>query len=134
LAAKRRFGNSTLLKEDMHEADVFTFIESFACDVRFAVRMLAKYPAFTALAVLALAVGIGVNTAVFTAYKAVLLQPLDAKDPGQLVDIFRATSQDPYQPKFSYPDFEFYRDKNTVPDRDHGRRACIDRRAALRRR
>jgi putative ABC transport system permease protein len=59
----------------MRDADVFTFLESVARDIRFAVPMLAKHPAFTSLAVLALAVGIGANTAVFTAYKAILLAP-----------------------------------------------------------
>lgn len=78
LAARRQFGNATLLKEAMRDADVATYLESFARDIRFAVRMLAKHPGFTAIAVLALAIGIGANTAVFTAYKALLLQPLDA--------------------------------------------------------
>jgi len=60
------------------------------------------------------AVGIGVNTAVFTACKAVLLQPLDAKNPGQLVNVNRSTQQQQYNPIFRYPDFEFYRDHNHV--------------------
>jgi predicted permease len=114
LAAKRRFGSATLLKEEMHDADVFTFLESVVRDIRFAARMLAKHPAFTTLAVLALAVGIGANTAVFTAYKAILLAPFDGKDPAQLVNIYRSTQRDQYQTEFSYPDFEFYRDNNGV--------------------
>ena len=114
LAARRRFGNVTSVKEEMREADLFTFVESVGRDVRFAARMLAKHPGFTAIAVLGLAVGIGVNTAVFTAYKALVLQPLDAKDPGELVNIYRSTSHDPYEQRFSYPDFEFYRDHNRV--------------------
>jgi hypothetical protein len=75
---------------------------------------LAKHPAFTAIAVLALAIGIGVNTAVFTAYKALALQRLDARDPQQLVNVYRNTSQYRYRTAFSYPDFEFYRDENHV--------------------
>lgn len=113
-SARRQFGNLTLLKESVREIDLFTFLESVAQDIRFAAHMLAKHPGFTALAVLALAVGIGVNTAVFTAYKAALLQPLDAKDPGQLVNVFRSTSEDHYQQAFSYPDYEAYRDQNHV--------------------
>jgi predicted permease len=113
-AARRRFGNTTLLQERMHDADVLTFLESFLRDVRFAARMLSKHPGFTAIAVFALAIGIGVNTAVFTAYKAVLMERLDAKHPGELVNVYRTTAQDPYQDKFSYPDFEYYRDHNRV--------------------
>ena len=81
LAAQRSFGNITLLKERTREADLLVFLETVLKDIRFAARMLAKHPGFTVLAVLALAVGIGVNTAVFTACKALLLQPLDAKNP-----------------------------------------------------
>jgi hypothetical protein len=66
------------------------------------------------LPVLALAIGIGVNTAVVTAYKALALQRLDARDPQQQVNIYRSTSQYRYQTAFSYPDFEFYRDENHV--------------------
>ena len=114
LAARRRFGNVTSAKEEMRDADVFTFLESVARDVRFAARMLVKHPGFTAIAVMGLAVGIGVNTAVFTAYKALLLRPLDAKDAGELANIYRSTAHDPYESAFSYPDFEYYRDHNRV--------------------
>jgi predicted permease len=114
LAARRSFGNVNLLKERTREIDLLVFIETFLNDLQFAARMLAKHPSFTVLGVLALAVGIGVNTAVFTACKAVLLQSLDAKDPGQLVNVYRSTQQQQYNPTFSYPDFEFYRDHNHV--------------------
>jgi predicted permease len=112
LAAQRSFGNVTLLRESTREADLLVFVETVLKDIHFAARMLVKNPGFTTLAVLALAVGIGVNTAVFTVFKTALLQPLDAKDPGQLVNVYRTTAQQRYVPSFSYPDFEFYRDLN----------------------
>jgi predicted permease len=112
--ARRRFGNPTLIKEQTRDIDLVTFLETVLQDIRFAARMLAKHPGFTSIAILALAVGIGVNTAVFTAYKAVLLQPLEAKDPGQLVNVYRTTPQNRYDPRFSYPDYEAYRDQNHV--------------------
>ena len=114
LAAERGFGNVTLLKETTREVDLFVQLETVLKDLHFAARMLAKQPAFTGLAVLALAIGIGVNTAVFTACKAVLLQPLDARNPAQLVNIYRSTQERAFDPSFSYPDFEFYRDHNHV--------------------
>jgi predicted permease len=114
LDAQRRFGNMTLLKERTREIDTVTFVESILQDTRFAIRMLMKHPGFTALAVAGLAIGIGVNTAVFTAYKAVMLQPLDAKDPRQLVSVYRTSLHDPSAEGFSYPDFEAYRDHNHV--------------------
>ena len=54
-------------------------------DVRYAVRMLARQPAFTLVAVLTLALGIGANTAIFTLFDAVLLQSLPVREPNRLV-------------------------------------------------
>ncbi|HTQ52877.1 MAG TPA: ABC transporter permease [Bryobacteraceae bacterium] len=109
-AAQRRFGNATGVREQMREADLLTFVESIARDLRFAARMLAKHPGFTALAVLALAAGIGVNTAVFTAYKAFLLRPLDGAHPEELFNIYHSRPEHAYDPSFSYPDFAALRD------------------------
>jgi predicted permease len=112
LAARRSFGNATLLKESTREAHLAVLLETVLKDLRFAARMLYKQKGFTALAVVALALGIGVNTAVFTAIKAVLLQPLDAANPRQLVNVYRVDEQRHYSPGFSYLDYEFFRDQN----------------------
>src|SRR5437773_11733106 len=82
-------------------------------DLRYGLRMLAKNPGFTAVAVLALAVGIAVNTAIFTAYNDAR-QPIQATAPRRWVNIYRSTFEDRYGRAFSYPDYVYYREHNAV--------------------
>src|SRR5690242_17111597 len=65
VSARRRFGNRTALQQESHDLWGMIGIEQLAQDVRFAMRGLARRPAFTAVAVLSLAIGIGATTALF---------------------------------------------------------------------
>jgi putative ABC transport system permease protein len=113
LAALKQFGNVTLAKEDSRAMWGGRLIETFWQDLRYGVRMLAGKPFFTAVAVLALALGIGTNTAIFSAVNAVLLRPLPFADPDRVVNLFGASVEEPdTRGEFSYPDFLDYKTRS----------------------
>jgi predicted permease len=103
-----RFGGTAQLREAHRETRGLPAVDGFLQDVRYAVRALRKSPGFFALAVLTLAIGIGVNTGVFTLYNAVELRPLQAVEPERVMQIAHAGRD----PMFTPAEFAYYRDYN----------------------
>jgi macrolide transport system ATP-binding/permease protein len=104
-----KLGGVEQTKEMVRERRGLPILDVLVQDLRFGARMSRKNPGFTAVAVLTLALGIGVNTAIFTAFDALVLRPRPVKDPDSLASVFRTTpgGRDGW---FSYPDYLYYRD------------------------
>ena len=101
-AARRAFGNATLIQEQTRETWGWAPFERVLQDVRYVLRQLRRSPGFALTAVLILALGIGVSTTVFSILNSVLLRPYAFRDPGQLV-VWREVVQEiakehPYVP------------------------------------
>jgi predicted permease len=113
-AARLQFGNVTLLRERQRAQRSFLSPAEWWGDVRFGLRMLTKRPASNAAVVLALALAIGMNGAVFTFVNALLLRPpAGVSDTGSLLEIWlhnrNSTGVQGYMP-FTYADYAYFRD------------------------
>ena len=88
-------------------------MNSIIKDIRFALRGLLKHPAFTAIAVVTLALGIGGSTSIFTVVDAALLRGLPYRSPDRLYHIWEKTPQERFSKReFSYPDYQDYQQNN----------------------
>jgi predicted permease len=84
-AALRELGGIEQIKEECRDVRRINYVESFAQDARYGLRQLRRSPGFTAVAVITLGLGIGANTAIFSAINGVMLKTLPVKNPEQLV-------------------------------------------------
>src|SRR5260370_19840534 len=115
-SARRELGTVRLTEEDSRTVWQWPSIEDFFMDVRFGARMLRKNPGFAAVAIVTLALGIAVNTTIFSAVNGWMLRPPTIKDPGRVVVIL---STDPAkggygwdQNPVSVPDFVAWREQS----------------------
>ncbi len=119
-AARRAFGNTTLIRQQTHEAWGWTPVERFLQDARYTFRQLSRTLGFTLVALLIMACGIGASTAVFSILDSILRRPYAFRDPGQIV-VWREVVQEAAKEYPSVPDnyrhFVYLRSHaNTIQD------------------
>jgi putative ABC transport system permease protein len=110
--ARIQFGSQERFKEECREQIAGNLIDAAIQDVRFSVRMLCKSPAFFAIAVITLALGIGATVAAFSVVNAVLVRPFAFGEPEKLLWIY-SQRPDNARTNFSLPEYCDYRDQNT---------------------
>jgi len=111
-AARREFGNVTLMKEKSRDVWRWSFMENLLSDVRYGVRILLGNPGFSIVAILTIALGIGANTAIFSVVYAALIRPLPYSQPERLLTLTelrpkegRASDADKQTWVSAYPDY-----------------------------
>jgi predicted permease len=121
-AARRQFGNTTLLKQQQRESRTTMFFANVWRDVRYGVRQLTKTPVFTIVCVLTLALGVGANTAVFSVMHAVLMKMLPVQDASHVFYLHTtgwpdgASQTGDSNTSFSYPVYRALREQRGLQE------------------
>ena len=111
--AMRSFGNVNRAVDAAYDVKGGGLFETLAQDIRYGARMLAKHKAFTSIAVITLALGIGANTAIFSVVNELLLQPLPFRDADRVVMLWEVSSEGRHQNSTSRANFRSWRDQST---------------------
>ena len=106
-AARRKLGNTTLVREEIYEMNTIGPLETARLDLRDAIRQLRRRPLVTALAVLLLTIGIGASSAAFSVAYGVLVRPLPYPDADRLSTVWQYVQG--RREQVSYPDFQDFR-------------------------
>jgi predicted permease len=105
-----KFGNPTLVREEIWQMNSFVLVESLGRDLRYAIRQLLRGPGFAAIAILTLALGIAVNTAIFSIANGLVFSSLHIRDESRVEEIGFEQKGDSWQAILSSPEYRELRD------------------------
>ncbi|HEY4426432.1 MAG TPA: ABC transporter permease [Pyrinomonadaceae bacterium] len=111
--AMRSFGNLNRAVDAAYDVKGGGIFETLAQDIRYGVRMLAKHKAFTSIAIITLALGIGANTAIFSVVNDLLLRPLPYRDADRITTVWEVSPQGRHQNSTSRANFRAWHDQNS---------------------
>src|SRR5678815_530420 len=111
--AMRSFGNVNRAVDAAYDVRGGGIFETLAQDIRYGVRMLVKHKAFTSIAVITLALGIGANTAIFSVVNELLLRPLPYRDADRIATVWEVNPAGRHQNSASRANFRAWRDQNS---------------------
>ena len=117
-AARRKLGNTTVIREEIYQMNTITWLDSAWRDLRHGARLLRLNPSFAIVAILSLALGVGANTAIFQLLDAVRLRALPVHEPDRLVEVRiantgvgRSGQFSGRRPNLTNPQWELIRDR-----------------------
>ena len=105
-----KFGNPTLIREEIWQMNSFVLIENLGRDLRYATRQLLRSRGFAIVAIVTLALGIGINIAIFSITNGLFFSSLHIRDEGRVAEIGFEQKGDPWQPDLSMPEYRELRD------------------------
>ena len=111
--AMRSFGNVNRAVDAAYDVKGGGLFETLTQDIRYGARMLAKHKAFTSIAVITLALGIGANTAIFSVINELLLRPLPYRDADRVVMLWEVSSEGHHQNSTSRANYRAWREQST---------------------
>jgi macrolide transport system ATP-binding/permease protein len=109
-AARREFGSVASTRQRLYEKSRVVWLDDLARDVRHSVALYRRAPGFTIAVIVTLALGIGLNTAIFSLVNALLLRPLPVPDSARLIAVHTSDFSGPARGSTGYPDYIDFRD------------------------